>query len=268
LIANCAEEFVELYTPCEIPIADFDDLLPGSLVLFQARPGSVRAPSAEPTSPSSFAPILPTVQWAASRQCTASPVSSGDFFEDESGACASVADLALLAEQSNAMEAVTPPRACGSGWCERSPERLGSLALEGRNTCLKPTSGAGCASSPKQSRLSGVQQQMISTQQTFPREAAQKQPLLSAASSFEADSSGPGLLELHVKTLSGRKLTVKLPASARVGDAKSSIAEQEGLPVENIELVCRGRVLHSNGHGLRDYGVIRGALVFMIPVAL
>jgi len=275
-IASCAQEAVELYTPGGVPISDFDDLWSGSLVLFQAKSGCVFAQSAQPTSSCPpFAPILPTAPWAATRQWAASPVSSGEFFEDESGACASVADLALLAEQSSAMEAATPPRARASGWSGKSPAREESCVLERNNRHLKfmeRNNAVGLADSEcslKQSRLSSVQQLMPS-QQTFLQQATQEQLLPTDASTFGADSSSSSSvpLEIYVKTLSGRRLKVTLHASARVGDVKSSVAEQEGLPIENIELVCRGRVLHSNGHAIRDYGINQGALVFMIPAAL
>jgi len=103
------------------------------------------------------------------------------------------------------------------------------------------------------------------------REAAIQQAAAAAAQEHAAAAAlggGGGVCLVHVKALSGRRLSLHLPSNARVGDAKGLVAEQEGLAAEAVQLVCGGRVLLADGRALRDYGVTPGALLFMIPTAL
>ena len=48
---------------------------------------------------------------------------------------------------------------------------------------------------------------------------------------------------ITIKTLSGRKLSLDFEPTQKVEDIKNALQEKEGIPVEQIRLICQGKVL-------------------------
>ena len=48
---------------------------------------------------------------------------------------------------------------------------------------------------------------------------------------------------ITIKTLSGRKLSLDFEPTQKIEEIKNSLQEKEGIPVEQIRLICQGKVL-------------------------
>ena len=48
---------------------------------------------------------------------------------------------------------------------------------------------------------------------------------------------------ITIKTLSGRKLSLDFEPTQKIEEIKNALQEKEGIPVEQIRLICQGKVL-------------------------
>lgn len=72
-----------------------------------------------------------------------------------------------------------------------------------------------------------------------------------------------GGMQLFVKTLSGKTISVDVDESDKIEDVKAKIEEKEGIPPEQQRLIFGGKQL--DGHKtLQDYAVEEGASLSMV----
>lgn len=74
---------------------------------------------------------------------------------------------------------------------------------------------------------------------------------------------GGSSMQLFVKTLSGKTISVEVEETDRIEDVKAKIEEKEGIPPEQQRLIFGGKQL--DGHKtLQDYAVEDGASLSMV----
>jgi hypothetical protein len=69
-------------------------------------------------------------------------------------------------------------------------------------------------------------------------------------------------LQLFVKTISGKTVTLNLRGDENVVEVKGEVEEKEGIPPHLQHLVWGGRHLQGN-HTISDYGVTSGATLHL-----
>mmetsp|Transcript_6614 Transcript_6614/g.17285 ORF Transcript_6614/g.17285 Transcript_6614/m.17285 type:complete len:122 (-) Transcript_6614:724-1089(-) len=86
---------------------------------------------------------------------------------------------------------------------------------------------------------------------------------LSAACRRGLEVRGGDSMQLFVKTLSGKTISVEVDDTDRIEDVKAKIEEKEGIPPEQQRLIFGGKQL--DGHKtLQDYAVEDGASLSMV----
>jgi hypothetical protein len=69
---------------------------------------------------------------------------------------------------------------------------------------------------------------------------------------------------LKFKSLTGKDKAVELESSATVLELKSKISELELIPLEQLRLVCNGKVLGDNMKTLLSYKILSGNMVHVV----
>ena len=72
-----------------------------------------------------------------------------------------------------------------------------------------------------------------------------------------------GGMQIFVKTLSGKSITVDVDPRDSVEALKAKIADREGVPADQQRLVFGGKQLE-DGRSLADYNVVKDSNVFLV----
>lgn len=160
-----------------------------------------------------------------------------------------------------------PRPSCGMG-CRAGGSSSAHLVLPSRSASpAYPWSDAGstCAGSAEDGfKKSGYAGEAFGAHFLGTGGAATSSSSIESSETFDVEG---GDVALGIKTLSGRRLHLSLGPKALVGELKGLVAEQEGLPMDEIKLVHRGRVL-LNGFFIGEYDLSPGTVVYMVPVHL
>lgn len=97
----------------------------------------------------------------------------------------------------------------------------------------------------------------------MPAICMRRQPLRVALVLRALEVRGGDSMQLFVKTLSGKTISVEVEETDRIEDVKAKIEEKEGIPPEQQRLIFGGKQL--DGHKtLQDYAVEDGASLSMV----
>ena len=88
--------------------------------------------------------------------------------------------------------------------------------------------------------------------------------LARAPSAFDACLSMPrGGMQLFVKTLAGKTVSIECEESDKIEDVKAKIEEKEGVPVDQQRLIFAGKQLDGQ-KTLQEVGIDEGASLSMV----
>ena len=68
---------------------------------------------------------------------------------------------------------------------------------------------------------------------------------------------------MHVKTLTGKTITVEQTESQTIADLKQTIQDREGIPPDQQHLICNGRQLEDN-KTLDEYNITDTSTIHMV----
>jgi ubiquitin len=70
-------------------------------------------------------------------------------------------------------------------------------------------------------------------------------------------------MDIYVKTLTGKTITLSVELSDTIYDVKSKIQDQEGIPIDRQMLAFRGKDLEDH-HTLADYNIVSKSTLTLV----